>query len=147
MYIRQSKKKMHHYVPEFYLKKFVDPNTSMIWVYEKTSGNVFQTSPNKVAKKRYYYSFITENEETDSEAENFFNLIEGEASKAFEKIINEEELNNDEKWFFSIFISTMLTRVPYFRNNIELSASEINQLQPPKGGGLKQGTPEGGSRG
>ena len=49
-----SEPKLHHYVPRFYLKYFCD-RSDRFWVWDKNSGKVFCTSPNKVAASTHFY--------------------------------------------------------------------------------------------
>jgi Protein of unknown function (DUF4238) len=49
-----SEPKLHHYVPRFYLKNFCD-QSDRFWVWDKNSGKVFCTAPNKVAAGTHFY--------------------------------------------------------------------------------------------
>ena len=46
--------KLHHYVPQFYLKRFADAN-SLLWVWDKLKDAIFKTSPKNVAAENNFY--------------------------------------------------------------------------------------------
>jgi Protein of unknown function (DUF4238) len=46
--------KLHHYVPRFYLKHFLDPK-QQLWVYDKAVDRVFRTTPNRIAAETQFY--------------------------------------------------------------------------------------------
>ncbi len=48
------KDRLHHFVPQFYLKRFVGPD-GLLWVYDKDSNRVFQVNPRNVAAERGFY--------------------------------------------------------------------------------------------
>jgi hypothetical protein len=46
--------KQHHYVPRFYLERFVD-NEGHVWVFDKVTEKVFATTPSKLARESGFY--------------------------------------------------------------------------------------------
>ena len=46
---------LHHYVPRFYLARFVDA-TGKLWVFDKNIHRVFQATPDKVAAENGFYN-------------------------------------------------------------------------------------------
>ena len=122
-----NKKKRHHYIPRFYLRGFVDPhNKPYVWVYEKGNPNITKATVENIAVQKHYYSFIRPSGDIDSETfENALAKIEGKVAPAFEKIIHHEDLNNQEKGAFAVFLAFTVTRVPNYRKNVERSFGEI----------------------
>jgi hypothetical protein len=50
-----SDPKLHHYVPQFYLRRFVD-NSGRLWVWDRDRDCAFATSPATIAaESRFYY--------------------------------------------------------------------------------------------
>jgi hypothetical protein len=45
--------KVHHYVPRFYLERFVDPD-GFVWVYDKAMGRTFKGRPKTLARESYF---------------------------------------------------------------------------------------------
>ena len=47
--------KLHHYVPQFYLRRFVDDQTGRVWLWERDTDRVISTHPKGVAAERRFY--------------------------------------------------------------------------------------------
>lgn len=122
-----AKKKRHHYIPKFYLEGFVDPhNKPYIWSYEKGISIIRKATSSNIAVQKYYYAFPTFEGAKDSDTvENALAAIEGEVAPVFKKIKSQENLEEEEKYWFAIFLALMMTRVPNFRDNVERAAAEI----------------------
>src|SRR5205085_3409919 len=122
-----GKKKRHHYLPQFYLKGFVDPmNQPYLWVYEKGVLEIKPVSAKDAGLEKDYHSFINSEGERDSETiENILQKIEDAAAPVFQKIHNQEVLGEEDRHILASFLSLMLTRVPNFRRNVEKSTGEI----------------------
>ncbi|MEK6691067.1 MAG: DUF4238 domain-containing protein [Nitrospirota bacterium] len=120
-------KKRHHYIPEFYLKGFIDSkNEPNIWVYDKDDGKVIKATARNIAVEKHYFSFINESGERDSETiENLMAGIESETAKVLNKIKSCTDLTGDDKLIFTGFIACMMIRVPNFRQNTENAVSEM----------------------
>ena len=120
-------KKRHHYLPEFYLDGFVKPhNGPYMWVYEKGDPKIRKASVKDVAVQKHYYSFVTPEGQKDSETfENFLAFIENNVAPVFQKIKKQEILSEEERSWFAIFLASLVTRVPNFRESIEESAAEV----------------------
>ena len=46
---------LHHFVPRFYLKRFVDAD-GLLWVYDKETDRVFSSTPRNLAAERGFYT-------------------------------------------------------------------------------------------
>lgn len=46
--------KLHHYVPQFHLRRFTDDN-GRLWAWDKQADRVFQTSPGGIAAETQFY--------------------------------------------------------------------------------------------
>lgn len=46
--------KLHHYVPQFYLRRFVD-DTGRLWAWDRDVDRAFQATPRSVAAERDFY--------------------------------------------------------------------------------------------
>jgi hypothetical protein len=49
-----SDPKLHHYVPQFYLRRFCDAS-NRLWAWDRDRDRVFLTSPGSVAAERSFY--------------------------------------------------------------------------------------------
>ncbi len=46
--------KLHHYVPQFYLRRFVGPDGNL-WIWDKTKDRAFASSASSVAAETQFY--------------------------------------------------------------------------------------------
>ncbi|MBZ5573377.1 MAG: DUF4238 domain-containing protein [Acidobacteriia bacterium] len=46
--------KLHHYVPQFYLRRFAD-TSGQLWLWDRHRDRVFHTSPNSIAAENNFY--------------------------------------------------------------------------------------------
>ena len=46
---------LHHFVPQFYLRRFTDPD-GLLWVYDKDCDRVFSATPRNLAAERGFYT-------------------------------------------------------------------------------------------
>lgn len=122
-----AKKKKHHYIPQFYLKGFVDPNNDpLIWIYRKGDERILSLPSQSIGFENHYYSFTTNAGEKDSETiENFFAHVEGAASGVFKQLRDLELPNEEEHRTFTTFLALLLLRVPTFRNQMEDGAKQL----------------------
>ena len=69
---------LHHFVPQFYLKRFVGPD-GLLWVYDKDTDHVFQANPKNLAAQHGFYT-LPEVFPDSSLMEQQFSDLEQEAS-------------------------------------------------------------------
>src|ERR1700674_5383412 len=95
----------HHYVPQQYLKGFTTPdNPAMIWMYDKTSGQSKRVPIKAVAQAANYFDPQTETALAQS--------VEGPAQTVLAKLARGESISTDERVQVSLYIATMVMRVP-----------------------------------
>lgn len=118
-------KKRHHYLPVFYLNGFTTKD-GFLYVYDKESKPIFESSPEGVAYENHFFSYMTPQGNMDSETvENHISELEGDFAKAIKKILNSEPLSENEHITFAYFVASMMVRVPNFRDNIRKSTGEM----------------------
>lgn len=73
--------KLHHYVPQFYLRRFTDPS-GRLWAWDKINDRAFRTQPKAVAAESNFYLLpeLAENGYAPVEMERQFADLEGEVS-------------------------------------------------------------------
>jgi hypothetical protein len=74
--------KLHHYVPQFHLRRFADAR-GRLWAWDKTSDRMFATTPGRIAAETQFYRLTQyEAEGHDPLAmEKQLSVIEGEVAK------------------------------------------------------------------
>lgn len=112
-----------HYLPQYYLKGFASmPDSPLIWAYEKGSQRRFCTTVTQVANENRYWS---------DEVESWLaNDIEGPANSVLQKIKHRQTLTLDDKAVFSIYIITMLRRVPQGKKRAERWLNDKKNTDP-----------------
>lgn len=75
-----TRPKQHHYVPRFYLERFVD-HDGHLWTFDKLTDKVFGASPSKLARESGFYEAPALGNEIDQTAmEGMLSELESEAS-------------------------------------------------------------------
>jgi len=118
-----STPKDHHYVPQFYLRRFC--RDGKLWVYDKKNKKYWSQYPKEVAKKTHYYSIETGEGTPDASVEEIFTLIDGKSAEVFKKIDDEVSINNIDKSTLATFIAYQIVRVPAHR---DMHSSFIERL-------------------
>lgn len=103
------------------MKGFLDPTKeTFLWVYDKEKAHVFSSTPGNIACQKHYHTFINEMGEQDTDnIEHLYGLIETDASVVVRKIHENMQLEENDKSKFSVFVASMMVRVPNHRINIE----------------------------
>jgi hypothetical protein len=122
----------HHFVPAFYLSGFTDTNNH-VWIYDKTSGNVFFDKPKNVGFEKHYHTLRRSDGTKDTNSiENFLcEVWEGPASKIIKRISDGDFPCGEDRQFFACFLGLSFTRSPNYREivNYVLSESANTLLQ------------------
>jgi Protein of unknown function (DUF4238) len=77
-----SAPKLHHYVPQFHLRRFADAS-GRLWVWDKASDRVFGTMPGGIAAETQFYR-LTQYEAEGHDPltmEKQLSVLEGEVAK------------------------------------------------------------------
>jgi hypothetical protein len=119
----------HHFVPQFYLKGFLDPDSVQtknpwLWVANLPAGVVKRRAPKNVAARAGYNAVLGS---TESEtAEEVLSQLEAVAAPIVRRLINGVNELTGQEWVDLLFFAAFLAvRTPYFRNRIEGFAAEI----------------------
>jgi hypothetical protein len=126
--------KLHHYVPQFYLKNFADER-EQFWVWDKRTEKVFKTNSNGVAAGTHFYR-VPEFINTDVDPlflERDLSRLEGMAAQItqgwFDTLASISPmdllpLSLDDRWSMSYFLSVQFLRTAEQRDILELFALE-----------------------
>jgi hypothetical protein len=74
--------KLHHYVPQFYLRRFTNPS-GQLWIWDRDRDRVFRTRPNAVAAENdfYWHEEIAARGNDPLLMEKQFSQLEGEVAQ------------------------------------------------------------------
>jgi len=120
-----------HYIPQFYLKQFTDPETpkghqSYLWIYEFESHKWQRRAPKNIASKPDFYTFLDEDGKRRDEIEKDLSTVEAKtASLCRHKIANRQPLEDEERAIMAQFLALMMTRVPRIHNKYDSFLSKI----------------------
>lgn len=123
-------KKRHHFVPQFYLRRFMTSTPQeLIWTYDLEKDDVRGSAVSATAFERYLYSVELPSGERLDDLENFIATVEGKAAPLFEKIIHGDNVEGQERADIASFLALMYVRTDAFRRHYAEAAMGMMQLQ------------------
>lgn len=111
----------HHYVPQEYLRGFTHPSCpKALWQFDKETQR-FSAEPASIAKIAQQRSFY------DDDTERMLNqLVEIPGNRVLHKLVSgDHDLTHEERLDLSVYIATMLTRVPHRRAKATEMAPQV----------------------
>jgi hypothetical protein len=117
----------HHFLPQFYLKNFADPNTDeRIWRYPKEGGKPVAAGARDFGLEKDYHTLTRPDGTRDSDSiETMFATLEGEWAPVVRKILANEPISETEREIVITFAGAMLVRVPRQRDHIGATMGEM----------------------
>lgn len=138
------KKRKHHWLPQFYIKGFLNKDKE-VYVFDKKDNSIHSQGKNGTFHSPYFYTVDFDKYEKRSEketkrikksmnikdmdmltideypdvVEDVFSESENNAAKIIPKLINCEKINDWERIELATFIAFMYTRTPTFRKKAE----------------------------
>jgi hypothetical protein len=116
--------KRHHFVAQFHLAGFAEPQvdrrTEIVWLADVKERTVRRTTPRNVALERLFYewrdaSWWKESSEPP-QLERFFSEVEGRAAPVFQRFaaidFTRLALTDEDRYHVSNYIGLQLTRTP-----------------------------------
>jgi len=119
-------RRLHHFVPRFYLQRFIDPRAerALVWTYERGKQEPAMRSIDHIAARNNYYTVDLGDGRKYEGIERMFAAVESAAAPIFERLTaGEYQLSSEDREVFSMFLSLGWSRVPRFRTEIEESAT------------------------
>jgi hypothetical protein len=98
----------HHYIPQRYLQNFSVPDApGEVWICDKKTGKARQAAIKAVAQEAGFYA---------PEVEKQLNTrIEMPGNRVIDKLLRAKPISEEERLDLSVYIATMLKRVPHRR--------------------------------
>jgi hypothetical protein len=114
-----SDPRRHHYVPQFYFKRFCNPtDPPFLQVYNFQYGKWSRKPPSAIAWEQDLYAFLDEIGVRHNFVETGYNkTVEDRVVPLIEKIENRQTLTPEERRDFARFMAFSLVRVPVARAN------------------------------
>jgi hypothetical protein len=120
-------RELHHFVPQFYLRRFVDQKRNAVWTYERDIESPKLLRLNAIAARNNYYTVQLSSGAFTNALETFFSSLEGIASPIITKLLDRglAGILDEERGSFSYFLSFGYLRIPKFRGELEEAMREI----------------------
>jgi hypothetical protein len=112
---------LHHFVPRFHLRRFVDPaqKRELIWVYERGQEKPDLRPLDRVAAQKDYYAVEGEDGTKIQDAEAILSRIEGLAAPILQRFEESRSLSKMDRSKLSLFLAFASLRTPKFRDAAE----------------------------
>lgn len=121
-----SKEGDHHYVSQFHLRKWEGSDGKIMrWGRVAYNGNLTRkpVSSAGTAYVRGLYSLqYVLSKESQQIEEKVFGKIETEARPVLEKLINDQALTSDDRYWWAIYLNASMMRVPHVVQRLKESA-------------------------
>jgi len=117
--------KRHHYIPQFYLKFFVEPLPGRrkpgVWRFERGVKEPLYLAPSVAAVERHYYSIpAKEGGQNALVEEILLKPVDGAGALLLQQVATGDIVfNHSERRFLSLFLGVMFVRVPARRRPTE----------------------------
>lgn len=122
MNIDVNKLQRNHYVPQFYLREWYDPDLNKVWLYfrdERGKIRQKQRSSKSVGYTDGLYALLSDglslrNSVSNQIEDSFFSAIDNSASIIHRKLITlgVRSLSTDERVVWALFVVSLLERTP-----------------------------------
>ena len=103
--------KRQHYISQFYLEGFTD-NDGLLNIFDRNKGQIRVQQPKDTAVIGHFYTFFDEQNRRRFELENFFGVIENQASSALRSIKLGESLSQKDRENLAFFVAMTAVRTP-----------------------------------
>lgn len=121
-----AKKKRHHYIPQFYLSRFLSDKetpkeTPFLWVYGKDNKVPFRKSPRNIGFENYFYAY-EDGDRVSFEIEDILSELESAVARLFKDILqfNFDFDDAKKRFVFGKFVSFMHYRTVRSREHFRM---------------------------
>ncbi len=125
---RSDSMKRHHYIPQVYLRRFVNPQCKReLWQYSMQDGSAIASTPKAAGCADYYHSFQTATGRDDESIERSFHEQENNLPHLFESLRAHRDPDEKEWWTPFWMVALHMVRVPKFQDRFGAFMSEVYQ--------------------
>lgn len=125
----------HHFVPQFYLRGFRDPDVPegqepWIWVVDFKQRRIERRAPKNVGKAANYYAFAEVEAAGGEAVEAILSKIESASAAALKRLLasDDKDLEGQDRADLLFFMAFFVIRVPFFRNTMEKFAVNVAKM-------------------
>jgi hypothetical protein len=124
----QNEPKLHHFLPEAYLRRFSDERGDL-WVLDRKAGVVRRQSPEVTAARRELYTVEDGDGERDRRVESALaELIDGPGQEPLRVLHDGGKLTGDNPEKLAIFVAALHVRTPAFLEQHRQQAEQLRTL-------------------
>ena len=108
--------KRHHYLPQFYLRRFTGSD-GLFWVFDRETKEFRKQQPLNTAHQREFYTITNKQGVKSDDIERMFSGLESVACDVISRLDTREATgwkDEHERVSFAIFIAYFYTRTPIF---------------------------------
>lgn len=113
----EPRSKRHHYVPQFYLRRFADQKGRLSG-YRRTTGGTVRITTRNAAVATGFYNIVDETGQPSDALEKDLSDLEGNAAEALRRLVNEWPPEADVKEAVADFIALQAARTRSFRDSL-----------------------------
>lgn len=115
-----STSKKHHYLPEFYLRRFCRDRN--LWIYDAERKELARRFPETIAIKKNFYSTEGKKATEKYQAEMMLSELESTTAPVIDRVDAGGSFSVTDKYYVSLFAALLKSRVP----NFERWISDLN---------------------
>ena len=129
----QEVTKNQHYVPKFYLKRFVNNDEKLEILDCKHRRMSKPRATKSVCSEVFFYSVNDTFDQVSQDIENEFQKFESSIAERYDEVVSRlidfQEIRTSDKLLIATFMSMLYLRGPYMRNQINrMNADMIKQV-------------------
>ena len=123
-----------HYIPQFYLRGFVDPccpgnYEPSVWVYDRGCATPKRRAPKNIAAELHFYSVSSENGKKDTKVEEMLSLLESNTAPLWGELEDPAQtLSSKAQSIIAEFVACMSSRVPAARTWLNTAVNETSKM-------------------
>lgn len=118
--------KRHHFLPEFYLRKF--SRDGFLWVYDRKEDTYRRQQPKNTAVIGHYYATTGESGERDYEVEKMLADFEGRAQPVIQTLESGQAITPEQRVDLAYYLAFQHTRTPRFEREIDEMADALHKI-------------------
>jgi hypothetical protein len=110
-----QRSKLHHYVQEAYLTRFVN-SSGLIWQYDRMTGEYKEVSPRVAGAEMYLYSPGVGADPKGDAIENALSEVDGHGIRVINALSEGQSLSEEQRHMFALYLAVQERRTPHFRD-------------------------------